>query len=144
VTVTDVTAADETAADESTAEVTGAGLSGPEIEEARRMFALLRSARGTQPTAALRSRTSELGDRLLSAVSGLSAESRTPGSGELTPREIDVLAHAALGATNNETAERLGVSAETVKSYLHSAMGKLGAHSRCAAVARARAAGVIP
>ncbi len=62
----------------------------------------------------------------------------------LAPREVDVLACVALGATNAATAERLGLGAETVKGYLRSAMRKLGAHSRWEAVVAARRAGLLP
>lgn len=62
----------------------------------------------------------------------------------LAPREIDVLAAVASGATNANAAERLGVRPETVKSYLRSAMRKLGAHTRLEAVVSARRAGLLP
>ncbi|MYS48195.1 helix-turn-helix transcriptional regulator, partial [Streptomyces sp. SID5998] len=52
----------------------------------------------------------------------------------LAPREVDVLACVAAGATNAGAAARLGLSAETVKAYLRSAMRKLGAHTRGEAV----------
>lgn len=57
---------------------------------------------------------------------------------------MDVLACVATGATNAVAAERLGLRPETVKSYLRSAMRKLGVHSRLQAVVAARRAGVLP
>ncbi|WLW58374.1 helix-turn-helix transcriptional regulator [Streptomyces sp. YU58] len=74
---------------------------------------------------------------------------RTGGTGpsadvRLTAREVDVLACVAAGATNAVTAERLGVTAETVKSYLRSAMRKLGSRTRGEAVVAARRAGWLP
>lgn len=52
--------------------------------------------------------------------------------GRLTPRETDVLRLVGAGATNLETAAELGLSPETVKSYLSSAMRKLGTTNRTA------------
>ncbi|MDQ0789973.1 helix-turn-helix transcriptional regulator [Streptomyces sp. B3I8] len=62
----------------------------------------------------------------------------------LSPREVDVLAWVAVGATNAGAAERLGVRPETVKGYLRSAMRKLGARTRGEAVVAARRAGALP
>lgn len=62
----------------------------------------------------------------------------------LAPRELDVLTCLAAGATNAGASERLGLRPETVKSYLRSAMRKLGAHTRGEAVAVARRAGLLP
>ncbi|MET7367497.1 helix-turn-helix transcriptional regulator [Streptomyces sp. NPDC005566] len=62
----------------------------------------------------------------------------------LAPRETDVLACVAAGATNAAAAERLGLRPETVKGYLRSAMRKLGAHTRLEAVVAARRAGLLP
>jgi DNA-binding CsgD family transcriptional regulator len=62
----------------------------------------------------------------------------------LAPRELDVLAWVAEGSTNAAVARRLGLRPETVKSYLRSAMRKLGAHTRGEAVATARRAGLLP
>ncbi|MGX1668720.1 response regulator transcription factor [Streptomyces sp. NPDC055400] len=62
----------------------------------------------------------------------------------LAPREVDVLACVATGATNAATAERLGLRPETVKGYLRAAMRKLGAHTRLEAVVAARRAGLLP
>ncbi|MEV5445542.1 LuxR C-terminal-related transcriptional regulator, partial [Streptomyces sp. NPDC052644] len=62
----------------------------------------------------------------------------------LAPRELDVLAAVATGATNADAARRLGLRPETVKGYLRSAMRKLGAHTRLEAVVAARRAGLLP
>ena len=75
---------------------------------------------------------------------GLLAPVRAPGGVRLAPREVDVLACVAAGSTNAAAAERLGLRPETVKSYLRSAMRKLGARTRGEAVVAARRAGVLP
>ncbi|MET9111261.1 helix-turn-helix transcriptional regulator, partial [Streptomyces zhihengii] len=59
----------------------------------------------------------------------------------LAPRELDVLSCVAGGATNASAAARLGLRQETVKSYLRSAMRKLGVRTRLEAVTAARRAG---
>ncbi|MEV6168671.1 LuxR C-terminal-related transcriptional regulator [Streptomyces sp. NPDC051954] len=80
---------------------------------------------------------------LLDVCGLLTPPARTEGV-ELAPREVDVLACVAAGATNSAAAEQLGVRTETVKSYLRSAMRKLGAHTRGEAVVAARRAGLLP
>lgn len=84
----------------------------------------------------------------LLSVCGRLAEAVSPGPGSrdvgLAPREVDVLACVAAGATNSGAAERLGLRPETVKGYLRSAMRKLGAHTRWEAVVAARRAGLLP
>jgi LuxR family transcriptional regulator, regulator of acetate metabolism len=61
----------------------------------------------------------------------------------LTPREIDVLAQVALGCTNQEAAENLGLRPNTVKSYLKTAMRKLNVQNRVQAMLAARDAGLV-
>ncbi|HWJ66647.1 MAG TPA: LuxR C-terminal-related transcriptional regulator [Nocardioides sp.] len=61
----------------------------------------------------------------------------------LAAREVDVLAQVALGQSNREVAEALGLVESTVKSYLKNAMRKLHASNRVHAVRLAREAGVI-
>lgn len=61
----------------------------------------------------------------------------------LTPREIDVLGQVANGCTNQQVADNLGLKPNTAKSYLKSAMRKLGVSNRVQAIAAARGAGVI-
>ncbi|WP_233645311.1 helix-turn-helix domain-containing protein [Streptomyces sp. BSE6.1] len=86
-----------------------------------------------------------LRDELLRACGLLAAGDDGPAPGpRLAPREVDVLACVAAGATNGAVAERLGVGPETVKSYLRSAMRKLGARTRTEAVAAARRTGWLP
>lgn len=58
--------------------------------------------------------------------------------GALTPRERDVLFHLVEGAGRKEVAERLQLSANTVRTHLHSLMAKLGVHSTLEVVALAR------
>ncbi|MER7185326.1 helix-turn-helix transcriptional regulator [Streptomyces hyaluromycini] len=85
----------------------------------------------------------ELRAELLAACGLLTAPARE-AEAVLAPRELDVLAWVAAGATNAAVAERLGLRPETVKGYLRSAMRKLGAHTRGEAVSAARRTGVLP
>ncbi|MFD0318100.1 helix-turn-helix transcriptional regulator [Streptomyces flavalbus] len=80
----------------------------------------------------------------LLAACGLLAPREAPRTVALAPREVDVLACVAAGATNADAARRLGLRPETVKAYLRSAMRRLGARTRGEAVVAARRAGVLP
>ena len=80
----------------------------------------------------------------LAALSHDAGEGPIETDVRLSPRETDVLACAALGATNAEIATTLSLKEVTVKSYLQSAMAKLDASTRHAAVAKARRAGLLP
>ncbi|MBC7335458.1 MAG: response regulator transcription factor, partial [Clostridia bacterium] len=62
---------------------------------------------------------------------------------ELTPREREVLALVARGATNKEIAETLFISENTVKNHLRNIMDKLHSKNRAQAVAYALEHGVI-
>ncbi|QJY45401.1 response regulator [Pseudonocardia broussonetiae] len=61
----------------------------------------------------------------------------------VTPREYDVLRLVAFGHTNVEIGEQLGLSVNTVKTYLHNVMGKLQARNRAQVIANARAHGLL-
>ena len=54
---------------------------------------------------------------------------------QLTPGERDVLRLLAEGLANDDIAQRLNVSAETVRKYIRKAMVKLDADTRTQAVA---------
>ncbi|GAA0234302.1 response regulator transcription factor [Saccharothrix mutabilis subsp. mutabilis] len=56
----------------------------------------------------------------------------------LSRREYEVVRLAATGRTNPEIAEELGLTRNTVKTYLQTAMQKLGARNRVEAVRRAQ------
>ncbi|MFC9544962.1 response regulator transcription factor [Streptomyces sp. NPDC056956] len=85
-----------------------------------------------------------LRDELLDACALLAPGPAAPAGVRLAPREVDVLGCVAAGATNAMAARQLGVTAETVKAYLRSAMRKLGARTRGEAVVAARRAGWLP
>jgi LuxR family transcriptional regulator, regulator of acetate metabolism len=93
-------------------------------------------------------RDRDLRDRLAALESKLQVMMAPPGPRESTagisPRELDVLAHTALGLTNAQIAARLGLRESTVKSYLAAAMGKLDAPTRLAAITKARREGILP
>ncbi|MGM7699641.1 LuxR C-terminal-related transcriptional regulator [Microbacterium sp. A84] len=114
-------------------------------EELRESFAELRGLAGSVRDPLLRERLARLEQRLL-AVAGDEAPATTGSipTVHLSPRETDVLACAALGCTNSEVASQLGLREGTVKAYLGTAMSKLDASTRHAAVARARRAGLLP
>ncbi|WP_027927784.1 response regulator [Amycolatopsis benzoatilytica] len=61
----------------------------------------------------------------------------------LTRREYEVLRLVATGHTNPEVAAELGLTRNTVKTYLQSAMGKLGARNRVEAIAKASEARLL-
>jgi DNA-binding CsgD family transcriptional regulator len=61
----------------------------------------------------------------------------------LTPREFDVLALIAEGASNKTIARRLGISVHTVKFHIASLLDKLDAEGRTEAVAQAARMGAI-
>jgi DNA-binding CsgD family transcriptional regulator len=62
---------------------------------------------------------------------------------ELTPRERDVLALMAEGASNKAIARQLGISVHTAKFHVGSILDKLDATGRTDAVAHAARRGVI-
>jgi LuxR family transcriptional regulator, regulator of acetate metabolism len=84
-----------------------------------------------------------LRDRLRKVHQSLGGEPPVSIPSGLTPRELDTLRLAAVGASNREIAAELGLSAETVKAYLRGAMRKLGVHNRTAAVHAARSTGAL-
>lgn len=100
----------------------------------------------------------ELADRLaaiLSDVQGIAlvpageaAEATLLGAapeaeGTLTPREAEVLALLAEGASNKVIARRLGISVHTAKFHVGQILDKLDATGRTDAVANAARLGVI-
>ena len=65
------------------------------------------------------------------------------GDFPLTPRELEVLALLAEGASNKVIARRLGISVHTAKFHVGSLLDKLDAIGRTDAVAHAARLGVI-
>jgi len=66
-----------------------------------------------------------------------------PHGFDLTPRELDVLALLAEGASNKAIAKQLGISVHTAKFHVASLLEKLDATGRTDAVAHAARLGVI-
>lgn len=113
-------------------------------EEVREAHGDLRALAQQVADPQLRERILSACGRLARASSGGAGDAPTRPGVELSPREVDVLACVASGATNSAAADRLGLRPETVKSYLRSSMRKLGAHTRLHAVVEARRAGLLP
>lgn len=65
------------------------------------------------------------------------------GRVQLTDREREVMTLVASGLQSGDIAERLFLSPETIKSHVHNAMVRLGAHTRAHAVAIALVTGQI-
>ncbi len=61
---------------------------------------------------------------------------------QLTPRELEVLAHLAKGRTNPEVARLLSLSPKTVRNLVSSVIFKLDATDRGGAIRRAQSAGL--
>jgi len=81
----------------------------------------------------------ELGPVLRLLIDGLDGRrDRDDLLAALTPREREVLFHLVDGAGRKEVAERLQLSANTVRTHLNSLMAKLGVHSTLEVVALVR------
>lgn len=146
-------------------------LPGPALEALRSSHAELRSIAAAVADPTLRARLAEVDRRLTTIETGAAHVTASYGPGRsarsgdtphaesvssttdtgappdrvhLTPRELDVISHAALGGTNAEIARALGLTESTIKSYVKTAMSKLQASTRHAAVAAARRHGLIP
>ncbi len=86
------------------------------------------------------------GERVVST--GVSADSqlllnRKLRDHGLTRREYEILRHVAMGQTNPEIATALGLTRNTVKTYLQRTLEKLGARNRVEALARANQLGIL-
>lgn len=112
-------------------------MNGAEWEQVRSTHSKLRMLANRVDDESLRKELEALCDQMVSPV-------RVKQSTKLSARELDVLSCVALGHTNVEAAEEMGIGAETVKSYLRSVMRKLGAHTRYEAVNAARRIGALP
>lgn len=115
----------------------GRVMNGAEWEQVRSTHSKLRMLANRVDDDSLRKELEVLCDQMVSPV-------RVKQSTKLSARELDVLSCVALGHTNVEAAEEMGIGAETVKSYLRSVMRKLGAHTRYEAVNAARRIGALP
>lgn len=105
--------------------------------------ALLKDAAAIDLVAALRRvlRGERVSDpRLVPSAAGRGAALARSG---LTRREYEVLRLAAQGRTNPEIAETTGLARNTVKTYLQSALHKLGARNRVEAIGKAAEAGLL-
>jgi DNA-binding NarL/FixJ family response regulator len=84
--------------------------------------------------------------KVLAEFARLAPPSRAPDEGlpePLSEREREVLRLVALGLSNREIAERLGLAEGTVKNYVTNILQKLGVRDRTQAAVRARELGVI-
>jgi DNA-binding NarL/FixJ family response regulator len=80
---------------------------------------------------------------LMSRVLHLREIQLSPDVRRLSLREAEVLNHAALGRTDKEIAQEIGVTPCTVHTYWKDIRRKLSAHDRANAVAKALWSGQI-
>lgn len=69
---------------------------------------------------------------------------RHPAFGDLTERELEILAMLAQGLTNAAIGQRLGIRPKTVRNYVSNVLTKIQAADRADAILRARSAGLGP
>jgi PAS domain S-box-containing protein len=65
------------------------------------------------------------------------------GAGELTPRELEIVHHVAMGQRAREIADDLFIAPTTVETHLRNAMAKVGARSQAQLVAFAFCHGLL-
>jgi DNA-binding NarL/FixJ family response regulator len=121
------------------------------FEEARARVAVARALEASgRPEEAAREleHAGEILARLGSTVSPTAmdpalARVNLAASGELSPREVEVLRHVADGLSDAEIAERLYLSPHTVHRHVANIRAKLRQPSRAAAAAQAARDGLI-
>jgi DNA-binding NarL/FixJ family response regulator len=103
---------------------------------------LLASLRSVQQGESALSRTMTL--MVMKELSRTSPSEKTsdPTLGNLTKREIEVLAEVTAGSSNQEIAEKLVISENTVKYHVHSILSKLDLQDRKEAAQFARQHGI--
>ncbi|HZP97014.1 MAG TPA: HD domain-containing phosphohydrolase [Candidatus Limnocylindria bacterium] len=77
------------------------------------------------------------------AAAGQSQGKRRSGPAGLTPREVEVLALIARGASNREVAQALGISVKTAGTHIERIYGKIGASTRSTATLFAMQHGLL-
>jgi LuxR family maltose regulon positive regulatory protein len=83
-------------------------------------------------------------NKILAAFEMASSQQKIIGTDDsLSEREIDVLQLIAAGLTNQEIAEKLFISLNTVRTHTKNINSKLNVHSRTQAIARAKKLGLI-
>ncbi len=112
---------------------------------------LLKSARGSEVVGAIRAVRS--GESVLDAVVTRKLLQRVVGaaggsgegqaSGQLTPRETEILRLAARGMSNKDIADTLFLSLRTVKAHLTNIFNKMGCGSRTDAIIKGLKQGYI-
>lgn len=112
-------------------------------EELRDLYAEAKAIAEKVTDPMLKSRIESLCTRARSTALPAAPEPAAGGPA-LTRRELDVAVQVAAGHTNAEVADRLGLVPSTVKSYLKSAMRKLGVRNRVEFVSECRRTGLIP
>jgi DNA-binding CsgD family transcriptional regulator len=116
------------------------------LDLARALTALGHGERAAAEATAARETFAALGaERDLARLDAadLGAGSATSGSGDLSPRELEVLRLVAQGMSDAEIAERLVVSPHTVHRHVANVRAKLRLPSRSAAVAYAAREGLL-
>jgi two-component system, NarL family, response regulator LiaR len=76
-------------------------------------------------------------------MESVEGEEKGSSESELTPRELEVLELLAQGLSNNEIAERLFVSGQTVKTHVRHIMEKMSVSDRTQAAVRAIKRGLV-
>lgn len=114
------------------------------LERVREQSARLRATLGAVDTTLRRLAEAEVELALVPDGDPAGPPGPADGLASLTPRELEVLALVATGASNAQVAVRLVLSVETVKSHVRQVLAKLGAANRAQAAARYLAAGIPP
>lgn len=105
---------------------------------------LLKNTEGAELRRAIRAAAEGQVQLSPEASARLMAELRQPVQSEsLTERETDVLKLVAVGKSNKEVGQLLGITERTVKTHVSSIMGKLDVQSRTQAALYAVRAGIV-
>ena len=81
-------------------------------------------------------------DEFLPAPTAIQSQSISALTGDLTPRELEVLELIAQGLDNRTIGEALGISERTARNHASVVFSKIGVSSRAQAIVRAREAGI--